>query len=114
MNVVQTATLLSGGLAVGAGTTTISDAGPKSFYGASVQNCVFYVRANAGSTTGTVTLEEAYDPAETGTWRTVGVVTCATATTVQVVRLVGEVAAVRARVTGTANGSGITVTVKAS
>lgn len=114
MNTVQTRTLLSGGLAFGAGTTVVSDAGPTSFYSFPVTNTVFYVTTNAGSTTGTVTLEEADYVTQTGTWRTIAVVTCATATSVQVVRQAGEINAVRARVTGTANGSGITVVAKAS
>jgi len=111
---IQTRVLLSGGLAVGAGTTVVSDVGPVSFYGDPVTNTVFYVTSNASQTTGTIKIEEASTATEAGTWVTIATVTCATATTVQVVRQAGEMVAVRARVTATANGSGITVLVKAS
>lgn len=114
MKDIQTRVLLAGGLAVGAGTAVISDVGPISLYGDPVTNAVFYVTSNAGQTTGIVKIEEASSVAEGGTWVTIATVTCATATTVQVVRQAGEVVAVRARVTQTANGSGITVLLKAS
>ena len=107
-------TLLSAGLAVGDGTTANETAGPIQVNSFPVTNNVFYVISNASQTTGTVTIQEADSTSNTGTWVTVATVTCATANTVQVVRLAGEIMAVRARVSATANGSGITVKYKAS
>lgn len=106
--------LLAGGLAVNDGITTTGTEGPVAI-DTPIANATFYVLALSGSTTGKVTIEEAHSINYANTWIAVGVVTCATAGLLQVVRVQNtEALAYRARVTQTANGSGIDVIMKAS